>query len=399
MNESTIQTLQLLFKRRMEYLCDNLDFHILKVPLISHDVLSLRKGKLIEKRKVKSEQISILIEFLIEKPQKIYLFLKILENESYGYKFVYDHLQAELTALDQSSLPFQQIVAKTKPSCGHDRAANLKFRHFLKRLVHSNKVEAFDQYRQNITLEWKHCTEYSQKFLLADRYCMVLDAELEQGLVKADPTLVKSGAFQEILKCSPYTPFPIVYNMLYLARFAYALLLAGKSFEEVMSHIYQARTHASNIEPCRETGIVMYILYNMKSVSYEKRPTLKKKMRLLDLAKQAIFHFGNESEVISEDYRRLFLIKMAMLYLGISIFGQNITNLSINREDIGHAKDCLRKVSTKKMWQRMEVRWKMFYYMCVVKYLQLKDPQEENLEVQIRLAKHAKVCSIKGGHY
>ncbi|XP_048775028.2 uncharacterized protein LOC125679667 isoform X2 [Ostrea edulis] len=392
MNEFRTQTLQLLFRNEIDFLCNSLDFLILKAYLIKHNIVPRSKMKSIEHFKVKFQQIESLVKCLIEeRPQKIFPFMEILKNESLGYKFVYDYLIAKFGA---ASIPGVQTISKTIPG-SQRRVFELSFRHFLKRLLHRNDLGAFEQRRQEVISAWKQCT-FAQKSLLADRYCMVLDAEVERRLVKVDRTLVDSDIFTEILKCAPFTANPNLHIMLYLARYSYALFVGGKSYEEVLSYIDQARTHIADIEPCRETGIVLYILFNMKSVSYEKHPTEKVKMELLDIVQQAIDHFSNEDEVISEDFRRILLIKKAMLYLGLGIFGQNNTNLIISDEDIANARCCLRKVREQKMWERMETRWEMFYYLCKVKYLQLTDADNKHIETQISLTKKARSCSIQG---
>lgn len=393
MNEFRTQTLQLLFRSEIDFLCNSLDFLILKAYLIKHNIVPRSKMKSIEHFKVKFQQIESLVECLIEeRPQKIFPFMEILKNESLGYKFVYDYLNAKFGA---ASIPRVQTISKTIPG-SQRRVFDLSFRHFLKRLLHRNDLGAFEKRRQEVISAWRKCTTCTQKTRLADRYCMVLDADVERRLVKVDRTLVDSDIFTEIRECAQYTANPNLHIMLCLARYSYALFVGGKSFEEVLSHIDLARTHIAHIEPCRETGIVLYILFNMKSVSYEKHPTEKVKMELLDIVQQAIDHFSNEDEVISEDFRRILLIKKAMLYLGLGIFGQNNTKLIISDEDIANASCCLRKVREQKMWERMETRWKMFYYLCKVKYLQLTDADNKHIELQISLTEKAISCSIQG---
>lgn len=138
--------------------------------------------------------------------------------------------------------------------------------------------------------------------------------------------------------------------------------LAGESYQCSLSYVEQAIQQSQGVYPGRETGMVHYIYFNMLSSEYEQNPTRALQRKLLDIAKKTIDHFAMENnEQVNCDYRRFVLIKIAMIHLGIGIFGDFIPNTDVDFDDLRSSKDCLQEIENPDMWSRMEVRRKMFF--------------------------------------
>jgi DNA-binding transcriptional regulator WhiA len=79
---------------------------------------------------------------------------------------------------------------------------------------------------------------------------------------------------------------------------------------------------------------------------------------------RAVDHFQQEGETnpeVSEDFTRMFRLKLSHLYLGIGLFGDSV-NTEVTHQDVNESKYLLKTIEDNNdMWNRMETRWKWFY--------------------------------------
>jgi hypothetical protein len=224
---------------------------------------------------------------------------------------------------------------------------------------------------------------------------MAIDSGVEYKRIISDKGLLESGLFEKLMTAIPFTENPARSTMLYLARYGSSMSLAGASYQCSLSYVEQAIQQSQGIFPGRETGMVHYIYFNMLSSEYEQNPTRALKIKLLDIAKKTIDHFAMEkNEQVNLDYRRFLLIKIAMIHLGIGIFGDFIPNTDVDFDDLRSSNDCLQEIEKPDMWSRMEVRRKMFYNTAKSKV----KVEENNIPGALQHLENAKIFAVDGNY-
>ncbi|CAC5379634.1 unnamed protein product [Mytilus coruscus] len=292
---------------------------------------------------------------------------------------------------------------------GTRRIQLVNYRHKLKRLIHTGRHDQLREKINKIQRSWEKAVETNFKGMtenairdLADRYFYALDTDCEFRRVILDKTLIECDLFQRIRDLSKYTSEVNVPNMLCSARYGSAIFMVNeKDFEKAHGYIKEAKQRFDYVKSCRETGIVLYIEYNMFNIIYSETMNYSQKEHLLLLGHEAIIHFKKESKTnpeVAEDFIRMFNLKLSHLYLGIGLFG-NYLKSNVPNKDIEEGKRLLRIIKdNNKMWERMEVRWKWFYYTAKarIKYLEHRPFEAlENTRLALSFAENGKGNSLK----
>lgn len=119
------------------------------------------------------------------------------------------------------------------------------------------------------------------------------------------------------------------------------------------------------------------------------------KQHLLDLGHRAVEHFKAEAydnPDVTNDFERMFSLKITHLYLGIGLFG-NFLGHKISDADLRQAKYLLTRIETNdEQWGRLEVRWKWFYYIAKARVYFL----ENDIHGAVENAKKALSCAKEG---
>ncbi|XP_033743061.1 uncharacterized protein LOC117329292 [Pecten maximus] len=329
------------------------------------------------------------------------LFLESLLKDD-AYDFLAEKLQGELDKTSKVESTGQCVHYEIKEALfTPERARAILFRHELKRYSMTGDAEMFLKRSKSVTDQWNAIPK-TQIFLdnnkeLADMYFMVLDATMERRRVLYDKTLYKDDElFDTMQKMSLYTSSATLPVAMYLARYGSALLMIGRPVEEALSYVEQAKQRLQTLPACRESGVVMYIEYNMLiSEKYEKNPSLEMKNRLLEIGRASINHFCREQETVGKDFRRMVLIKQALLLLGIGLFLNNVDSVVVTEDDRKKAETILKEIRKEENWQRMENRWHVAYYVASSKLLRLRGQSEEALADMQKAEKHAQEGSFK----
>lgn len=384
-----------ILKRNLVYIRDTLVYNIISSPLIATGVIPGSVQNEIDDSLCNAEKIEKLVLFLIGRPHRINLFMNVLSNPYHGYDFVYENLkdqESEYMGLERT------INASNLEVSNSNRNRNEIFRHALMRLSHQNNEESFKKLQSLGLSKWAEIFNNISRVSadktrsLADLYFLAVDAEIARRRIKFDQNLVSRDWFSEMKNVIPFTANVTQTTMIYLARYGSALSLGGYPFDICVTYLDLAMQLSLTIPTCRETGMVLYIYFNMLSKEYENRPTAKLKNKLLGMAKQAIDHFENDNEETGRDYKRFLIVKIAMLLLGVNMVGKDIPNIRISQEDKRVSKDCLQIIQKPDMWQRMEVRRNMFYYMTSSKMHE----SENNKHMAIHHLHEAKRFAVRG---
>ena len=102
--------------------------------------------------------------------------------------------------------------------------------------------------------------------------------------------------------------------------------------------------------PCRETGIVLIIEFNLLCNMYDKQPSIQKREQLIRIIRECISHFDDEQDTVRDDFRLIILLKASFVYLGIALFCE-IVNVPVSCEFLKHAESCLQTV--KRKWNQV----------------------------------------------
>ncbi|XP_046563396.1 uncharacterized protein LOC124272272 [Haliotis rubra] len=140
-------------------------------------------------------------------------------------------------------------------------------------------------------------------------------------------------------------------QMMLNARRASVLAMQGNLIQ-ALHLIRSTRSQAELIQPCKDTGAVVYIETNLLLQWYEIHPSEEIKQHLINNCNEAIdVHFANAASHIKEDYTQMFLLKMAFSFLGIGCF-LGLVPCQVSSGDIQNAEQCLRHVDTKGLYNR-----------------------------------------------
>lgn len=348
---------------------ESVDLLIIRGDLIQERVFTPTQIKDIETTVRSKSSENLLMEFIDKKPSHIKSFLKILEKD---YNFLVQTFYTKFS--ERYGKVHNQM--KLDIFTNYRKQHSLPLRHKLKLLSHRGEISEFN----SIVASWEEKWELSlkeesisteRKMRLADMYFMTLDAQLEHRRVMCDRDLVNDKLlFTKVRYIASMTSQPYLSYMMYLARYGSAKRLAGMPFDDSIKEVEEALSRFALIPACRETGIVLYIYFNMLSSIYEKKPSESERSRLLELARKAIDHFGREDEKMGEDFRRMVLTKIALVKLGIGVFGNHLKDVCVTEENRKKASDILHEIGTKYL-DKLEDRWKMFFYIAKSKVCEL----------------------------
>jgi len=245
----------------------------------------------------------------------------------------------------------------------------IQFRHQMKRCTLQHDYETFDSLYNQALMDWdsapKHQLQVSKRQELADMYFMAIDAKIEQRRILFDKKLHESDLFDKLAIISTQTTNPTLPCIMQLARLGTAILMDGYSTENALSYILQAKQNIEEglLPACRETGIVIYIEFNIELQINERMNTKFDKEKFALLGTRAIEHFGEEAETVGDDFKRILLTKMARVDLGMGLFLDFVEDVvDVHEDHLKRAESILKEIEKEEMWTRMELRAKMAYY-------------------------------------
>ena len=331
--------------------------------------------------------------FIITNRCKFNEFLELLEQCGYDFlaSEILDHKSAQEENLPPSMRKISVYNTKWRPKTSF-------IAHELTRLVHNGETGKFYKYRNKLVKRWRRNfandrIKIEDRLQYADQAFVALDTEVSLKRIKYDPNLINDPTFKLMQKVMLYTSNPIITTMAYLARLSSAMAI-GKPLEDGLVHLQYAKAHADSVSPCRESGMGFYIEFNMLSQKYEKDgPTEILKSNLIKTAKTAIGHFNEEDkESIRKDFRRMLLLKIAYVHLGIGTFGNTINAATVSENDVRSAKSILDEIEEPELWRRMEMRRKMFYHIAKSRFYHIR----KQYDLASAQAKTAKALSEEG---
>ncbi|XP_061188244.1 uncharacterized protein LOC133196352 [Saccostrea echinata] len=348
-------------------------------------LLCLRK-----KSRVRTERLREFISDL-KKHCPFRVFLLALRQEN-AYSFLAKELEGKLDEIKRHKRKGKssgEIPWYEKAYCpirriqvfNENREEMVAKRHFLKRLLLNSERNEFDKQRHALKEHWLRLSKDSasneensvrneEKLKVADLYFISLDAEIEYRRVEYDKTLFGDKVLIDMKSIIDKTSNPKVSLMLYLGRLASAMVMSdNRLLEDGLKAVQEAAENGERIEPCRETGIVLLIYYNLLSQQYELTFNQVLRENLIKMAKESLDHFAQERDDVYFDFRRIVLLKTSFIYLSIGLFC-DILPVSVSTSQLTHAKSCLDYAL--RDWSRMEVRWKMIYHFAHARIHQIE---------------------------
>jgi len=223
---------------------------------------------------------------------------------------------------------------------------------------------------------------------------MAIDSEMDRQRVKYKKNLHLSKLFQELACLAADTSTPTLPCVMKQARYGSARIMAGFSLEESMSYIQQAKQMMEVLPACFETGTVLYIEFNAQLHIYQHNKLPIDKQRMSMLGNRAIEHFAAEEQQIGDDFKRIFMLKIAYTKLGMGVFLDFLDSKESITDDLVKEADKLIKTVKDQYWSRMERRAKMVYYSTKSRIMQIK----EKPLMSIQLSELSLKCA-KRGHF
>lgn len=328
--------------------------------------------KLREKTRVQTEAARLFIMHL-KKHCSFGVFLVALRQEN-AYSFLAKELEGKLEEVKNRRRNRRSVVEipwyekayhpiRRVQVYNENREEIVHERHELKRLCLNVDFSVFYNKQSSFKAKWLNISvnaEEEEKQKAADLFFISLDAEIEHRRVMYDKSLYESDVFKNMKQIINYTSNPKISLMLYLGRLASAKVMSNNSLlEDGLKDVREATENGERIEPCRETGIVLLIYYNLLCQQYELSWDQSLRDNIINIGKESLDHFAQERDDICFDFRRIVMLKTTFVYLGIGLFC-DILDVPVTSKHISFAKSCLDKVY--KEWKRMEKRWKMIYH-------------------------------------
>lgn len=310
-----------------------------------------------------------------------------------GYEFLAVALQEE----SNKSIPIQRKAE----FFSRFRKELVKYRHYLKRLTHSGQHKTFEKEFYKAKTSWKEVVSnglQNRRHKKADIYFFALDAWCEYRRIIFDKTLMHMDVFKEIENLKPYMSEENLPEMMRLARYGSAVLMTDKNkLDQALQYIDDAKSKFDLIHACRETGTVLYIEYNMICQKYADTLNSDLKRLLSTIGNLAIEHFSREKEVeetVYLDFRRMVLLKLSHLYLGVGLFGVYL-DVEVTIGDKKKSVSLLRCIRNNDSdWTRMETRWKWSYFTAKGRLFGLQNDLKKAIQYTNKALSHAK----KGGY-
>ncbi|XP_071087713.1 uncharacterized protein [Haliotis cracherodii] len=228
----------------------------------------------------------------------------------------------------------------------------VRIQHHLKVLSHDGEVGKFERFIK--AMSKRHKKNPDIKFALLDAIV---------GRKKVSNSIVPDeDVFLKMEKTIPYTTNPIATSMVYLSRKGSAIA-TKKPIEEGLKELNVAKSHSEFIQPCKDTGMVLYIEVNLLMQLFEKNPTPDLKMKIIKRLDEAInVHFAEEVPEVREDYTRMLYLKMVFCYLGIRVDAGTIANYTPSVGDVQNAESCLTLID--RLPAMLDKRRRMFYHVA-----------------------------------
>ncbi|XP_033742148.1 uncharacterized protein LOC117328741 isoform X2 [Pecten maximus] len=317
-------------------------------------------------------------------------FIECLRHEE-SYSFLADDLEKALShASEQNDVVHQQrkinLFTERRKDVG-------EFRHKMKRCSHEKDFVTFRKYYEKAINDWDHIkhnrTKYNdqQRQRAADFCHAAYDAEIERRRVFYEKINLEGDILDKVQLMSAHTSCPTAPDVLYLARYSSALVMAGGTLEDALTYIEDAEHKMELLPACRETGLVLYIKFNFLLLRHERDRSRIDKDELSKLGNSVITHFSTESDTISNDFKRIFLLKKAHMWLDMGVFLNVIGDNKITDRHIEETEKLLKELHRPSLWDRMELRAKMVYYAVMSRLAQVKD--NTNYSEAIELATKA----------
>ena len=308
--------------------------------------------------------------FLVTKMDNMTMDMLYEALRSTGYGFLAEVLR-------QSSYSSASVQRKAE-HFSKFRKKLVVYRHYLKRLSHSGDHVTFEEEFFKAEQNWKIVENSglsNKRFKAADFYFFALDAWCEYKRVIYDKNLMYTDVFDKMENLKPYLSEENLPEMMRLVRYGSAVLMTNKDeLDTALGYVNDAKSKFDLMHACRETGTVLYIEYNMLCQKYAETLEPGLKEQLNNIANQAIEHFAVEiefDETVYLDFKRMVLLKLSHLLLGIGMFGVYL-DVSVTTEDKRKAKGFLRSIKeSKESWERMETRWKWSYYTAKARHFGL----------------------------
>ncbi|XP_033742149.1 uncharacterized protein LOC117328743 [Pecten maximus] len=271
-------------------------------------------------------------------------FIECLRHEE-SYSFLADVLEKALShASEQNDVVHQQrkinLFTERRREVG-------EFRHKMKRCSLEKDFVTFQKYYQKAINDWDHIkhnrTKYNdqQRHRAADFCHAAYDAEIERRRVFYEKIKLEGDILDKVQLMSAHTSCPIAPDVVFLTRFSSALVMAGGSLEDALTYIEDAEQTMGLLPACRETGLVLYSKFNFLLLRHERDGSRIDKDELSKLGNMVISHFSTESDTISNDFRRILLLKKAHTCLDMGVFLNVIGDYEVRDVHIQEAEQLL----------------------------------------------------------
>lgn len=241
-----------------------------------------------------------------------------------------------------------------------------------------------------------YCSEFKtendglQKMIKADRYAASLCAELDSHTMLLSPDFPTHGLFEKLQELIPFTSNTCVTQVAHDCRMANVLAITGNG-DKGSDFLQRAMVSSTGIGHCVELINMLYIhVFNLIYV-FEKNPTYLTLEKIINISEYSLHCLGEEKyDLIRIFWMRMFYLRVTFCLLGISNNCKIIPGFVVLPKYIKKAKMFIAEVD--KMWEGIEARRKMFYYVAQARVCELED----DIEITMAYINMALDMGIKG---
>ncbi|XP_069138155.1 uncharacterized protein [Argopecten irradians] len=204
----------------------------------------------------------------------------------------------------------------------------------------------------------------SRQYYFADKLVAILGVEIDAHAITFNDKLSSHALFDELKALVPASSNTMMTDVSYFGRLANANAIGGR-FDEGQTMLVKAQYSAATFTSCLEVANMFYIQVYFLLWEFEATGSPQLKHLLLETAEKGIASLQDEDNDIRVLWTRMFLLRMIFCLLGIGNRANILQGFLPSSQDIAQAQCLLQRLRWEGIWNGIETRREMFYWVAM----------------------------------
>lgn len=330
---------------------------------------------------------------IIEKQCPFHCLLDVLLNCGYIELFINISIQWKLSKLNVDNMQRTSVMDSNRKS-SQELLMQLKIKTHNIQLDNPRTFLGWksEQYKKDYLSE----SDETRKIIKADNFAASLCAEIDAYTILYVRRFPSHRLFDKLKSIIPHTSNTHVTQVAYDTRLALAYSIADQE-DKGEENLRRAMSYSIHIGYCVELVEMLYIyVFNLIGV-YEKHPCERVFEKITNIAEYCIQCLQEETkEVIASFWKRRIYLRTMFCFLGISNRGDIIPGIIVLPKYIRKANDLM--IELDKLWDGLETRRLMFYYVAKARLAELEEELEfatECLDMAVDIGNSGEFGEVK----